>query len=66
MRHQQFAAFGGEAYPSIKEKAASLLYFIIKNHPFADGCKRIAATTQTGDLSVSRLPQLVFHFEMIL
>ena len=30
-------------YPSIEEKAASLLYFITKNHAFADGNKRIAA-----------------------
>lgn len=36
--------FGEEVYPSIEEKAAHLLYFLIKNHPFADGCKRIAAT----------------------
>ena len=36
--------FGQELYPSIEEKAAHLLYFIVKDHPFADGCKRIAAT----------------------
>ena len=30
-------------YPSIEEKAASLLYLIIKNHAFTDGNKRIAA-----------------------
>tara|TARA_R110000868_G_scaffold72018_6_gene210217 strand:+ start:930 stop:1298 length:369 start_codon:yes stop_codon:yes gene_type:complete len=30
-------------YPSIEEKAATLLYLIIKNHAFADGNKRIAA-----------------------
>ena len=30
-------------YPSIEEQAAHLLYFIIKNHPFADGNKRIGA-----------------------
>ncbi|MBR4706794.1 MAG: virulence RhuM family protein [Pseudobutyrivibrio sp.] len=36
--------FGGEVYPSLEEKAANLLYFIIKDHPFADGCKRIAAS----------------------
>ncbi len=30
-------------YPSLEEKAANLLYFMIKDHPFADGCKRIAA-----------------------
>ncbi|HEY6625337.1 MAG TPA: RhuM family protein [Ignavibacteriaceae bacterium] len=32
-----------ELYPSIEEKAAHLLYFIIKNHSFIDGNKRIAA-----------------------
>lgn len=37
--------FGQEMYPSIEEKAANLLYFLIKDHPFADGCKRIAAAT---------------------
>ena len=36
--------FGQELYPSIEEKAANLLYFIIKDHPFADGCKRIGAS----------------------
>jgi prophage maintenance system killer protein len=34
---------GGELYPSIDEKAANLLYFIVKNHSFSDGNKRIAA-----------------------
>ncbi len=32
-----------DAYPSIEEKAAHLLYFLVKNHPFADGNKRIAS-----------------------
>ena len=36
--------FGQEVYPSLEEKAAHLLYFLVKDHPFADGCKRIAAT----------------------
>lgn len=36
--------FGVEVYPSIEEKAANLLYFMIKDHPYADGCKRIAAS----------------------
>ena len=36
--------FGQELYPSLEEKAAHLLYFLVKDHPFADGCKRIAAT----------------------
>ncbi len=35
--------FGEPAYPSIEEKAAHLLYFVIKNHPFADGNKRSGA-----------------------
>ena len=38
------SAFGEDIYPSIQEKAANLLYFIIKDHPFIDGCKRIAAS----------------------
>ncbi|MCI8541247.1 MAG: phosphoribosylaminoimidazolesuccinocarboxamide synthase [Erysipelotrichaceae bacterium] len=35
--------FGQEVYPTLEEKAANLLYFMIKDHPFADGCKRISA-----------------------
>nr|WP_236059627.1 Fic family protein [Chitinophaga rhizophila] len=36
--------FGGQdLYPSVEEKAAHLLYFVIKNHSFSDGNKRIAA-----------------------
>lgn len=36
-------ADGIDVYPSIEEKAANLLYFIVKNHSFVDGNKRIAA-----------------------
>ena len=36
--------FGTELYPTLEDKAAHLLYFLVKDHPFADGCKRIAAT----------------------
>ena len=36
-------AFGEPAYPSIESKAAHLLYFTIKNHPFSDGNKRIGS-----------------------
>ncbi len=36
--------FGKELYPTTQEKAANLLYFLVKDHPFVDGCKRIAAT----------------------
>jgi prophage maintenance system killer protein len=35
---------GKEVYPSIEEKAAHLLYFVVKNHSFVDGNKRIAAS----------------------
>jgi prophage maintenance system killer protein len=39
-----YQTFGGdELYPSIEEKAANLLYFVIKNHAFSDGNKRIGA-----------------------
>ncbi|WP_214229568.1 RhuM family protein [Pedobacter sp. B4-66] len=34
---------GVDLYPSVEEKAASLLYFVVKNHSFTDGNKRIAA-----------------------
>lgn len=34
---------GTELYPSFEEKAANLLYLIVKNHPFVDGNKRIGA-----------------------
>jgi prophage maintenance system killer protein len=37
------SVFGQDAYPSIEEKAANLLYFIVKNHPFNDGNKRSGA-----------------------
>ena len=35
---------GRDLYPSIEEKAAMLLYLVVKNHSFVDGNKRIAAT----------------------
>lgn len=38
-----YQSFDGEdVYPTVAEKAANLLYFIIKDHPFFDGNKRIA------------------------
>ena len=40
-----YQSFGGEdVYPSTQEKAANLLYFLVKDHCFLDGNKRIAAT----------------------
>jgi prophage maintenance system killer protein len=41
---QVYQSFGGqELYPSLEEKAATLLYLVVKNHSFTDGNKRIAA-----------------------
>lgn len=39
----QQSVFGEPAYPTLEAKAAHLLYFVIKNHPFSDGNKRSAA-----------------------
>ena len=39
-----YQSFGGQdLYPSVEEKAANLLYFVVKNHSFSNGNKRIAA-----------------------
>ncbi|MBO4619328.1 MAG: virulence protein RhuM/Fic/DOC family protein [Victivallales bacterium] len=39
-----YQSFGGQdVYPTLEEKAAHLLYFVVKNHSFSDGNKRIAA-----------------------
>jgi len=35
--------FGEPAYPTVESKAAHLLYFVVKNHPFSDGNKRSGA-----------------------
>lgn len=54
--------FGGkDLYPSVEEKAAHLLYFMVKSHPFADGNKRSGAFSfvwflnQAGKLDTGRL-----------
>ena len=39
-----YQGFGGkDLYPTLEEKAATLLYLVVKNHAFVDGNKRIAA-----------------------
>lgn len=39
-----YQSFGGQdLYPTVEEKAANLLYFVVKDHPLADGNKRSAA-----------------------
>lgn len=57
-----FQSFGGDdVYPSVEAKAAHLLYFVVKNHPFIDGNKRSGAyafvwfLSRTGTLDRSRI-----------
>ncbi|MDD2612623.1 MAG: virulence protein RhuM/Fic/DOC family protein [Bacteroidales bacterium] len=57
-----FQSFGGkDLYPTAEEKAAHLLYFIVKNHPFIDGNKRSGAFAfvwflrKAGILDINRL-----------
>ncbi|MHB8816518.1 MAG: RhuM family protein, partial [Steroidobacteraceae bacterium] len=42
-RNLDQSVFGEPAYPTMESKAAHLLYFVIKNHPFSDGNKRIGS-----------------------
>jgi len=52
---------GADLYPTLEEKAAHLLYFMVKNHPFVDGNKRSGAFAfvwflrQAGILNISKL-----------
>lgn len=48
-------AFGEDLYPSIEEKAANLLYFLVKDHPFLDGNKRIAASMFVWFLDINNI-----------
>lgn len=57
-----FQSFGDmDLYPSVEEKAAHLLYFIVKNHPFIDGNKRSGAYAFVWFLQKANLldPQLI-------
>jgi len=38
----QASAFGGDAYPTLEEKAAALLHSLARNHALVDGNKRLA------------------------
>ena len=50
-----FQSFGDvDAYPSLPQKAARLCYGLVKNHPFADGNKRIGAHAMLVFLAVNR------------
>jgi prophage maintenance system killer protein len=53
---QIYQSFGHEElYPTIEEKAANLLYLVVKNHSFIDGNKRIAAAVFLYFLNKNRL-----------
>ncbi len=49
------AVFGKDAYETVEEKAAHLLYFVIKNHPFTDGNKRTGAFSFVWFLQKARI-----------
>ena len=50
--------FGGQdVYPTVEEKAANLLYFVIKDHPFTDGNKRISSFLFLLFLARNNLPK---------
>jgi len=68
-----FQAFRGkDVYPSIEEKSAHLLYFIIKNHPFVDGNKRSAAFSfvwflrKTGVLRAAFTPEALTALTILI
>ena len=48
--------FGEELYKSVEEKAANLLYMVIKDHPFSDGNKRIGSFLFLLYIQVNKLP----------
>jgi prophage maintenance system killer protein len=66
------AAFGKDIYPSAEEKAAHLLYFMVKNHPFVDGNKRSGAFSfiwflrKTGLLRASLTPEALTALTLLI
>ena len=58
------SVFGEPAYPTVESKAAHLLYFVIKNHPFSDGNKRIGSFLFVEFLH--RNGQLIRHGEAVI
>lgn len=47
------SAFGQDAYPTLRDKAAALLHAVARNHPFADGNKRTATVATVFFLCVN-------------
>lgn len=68
-----FQTFGKkDVYPTTEEKAAHLLYFIVKNHPFTDGNKRSGAFSfvwflkKTGTLKASLTPEALTALTLLV
>lgn len=60
------AAFGGvECYPTVPEKAARLFYSLTKNHPFADGNKRIGLLAALVMLKQNGIPFAASDRELV-
>jgi len=49
----QASAFGGDAYPSLEEKAAALLHSLARNHALVDGNKRLALAATIAFLGIN-------------
>ncbi len=49
----QASAFGGDAYPSLEEKAAALLHSLARNHALVDGDKRLALAATIAFLGIN-------------
>ncbi len=61
-----YQTFGGkDLYPSVEEKAANLLYLVVKNHSFVDGNKRIAAALFVWFLDKNKLLYKADHSKRI-
>ena len=68
-----FQTFGKkDVYPTVEEKAAHLLYFMVKNHPFTDGNKRSGAFSfvwflrKTGALRASLTPEALTALTLLV
>jgi len=65
-------AYGQDVYPSTEKKAAHLLYFMVKNHPFVDGNKRSGAFSfvwfwrKTGLLRASLTPEALTALTLLI
>ena len=60
------SGFGDEeAYPTIEEKSARLMYALTNNHPFVDGNKRIGALVMLVTLKLNGVKMIYLQTELI-